>query len=96
MLLLQIVVTLVPLAEGRDGRSMAAHVDASGPNSHYTHNEATCAACQARTLQGSMSYTAPALPAFVQHALGVDADIIGAAWTYARRLPRPRGPPALT
>ena len=50
----QLVVAVAPLAEGRDGR-MASHVEASGSNSHYTHSDATCAACQARSIHGTAS-----------------------------------------
>ncbi len=48
-----------PLAEGRDGR-MASHIEAGGAASHYTHSEASCAACQARSIHGTTSR--PALP----------------------------------
>ena len=50
----QLVVAIAPLAEGRDGR-MASHVEATGAQSHYTHNDATCAACQARSIHGTTS-----------------------------------------
>jgi hypothetical protein len=50
----QLVVAIAPLAEGRDGR-MASHVESSGVPGHYTHNEATCAACQARSIHGATS-----------------------------------------
>jgi hypothetical protein len=48
----QLVVAVAPLAEGRDGR-MASHVESTGVAGHYTHNEATCAACQARSIHGT-------------------------------------------
>jgi hypothetical protein len=48
----QLVVSVAPLAEGRDGR-MASHVESTGAKGHYTHNDATCAACQARSIQGT-------------------------------------------
>jgi len=50
----QVVVAIAPLAEERDGR-MASHVESSGAPGHYTHNEATCAACQARSIHGTIS-----------------------------------------
>lgn len=50
----QLVVAIAPLAEGRDGR-MASHVESTGVQGHYTHNEATCAACQARSIHGTTS-----------------------------------------
>jgi hypothetical protein len=49
----QFVVALAPLAEGRQGRSMSAHVESGTTKGHYTHNEATCASCQARYLVGA-------------------------------------------
>jgi len=57
----QLVVALSPLAEGRDGR-MASHVESTGATGHYTHSEATCAACQARSIHGTTSrQSAPTL-----------------------------------
>jgi hypothetical protein len=50
----QLVVAMAPLAEGRD-RSMASHVESTGTKGHYTHNDATCAACQARSIHGTTS-----------------------------------------
>src|SRR3954463_11392255 len=50
----QLVVAMAPLAEGRDGR-MASHVESKGVAGHYTHNDATCAACQARSIHGTTS-----------------------------------------
>jgi hypothetical protein len=48
----QSVVAVTPLAEGRTAR-MSSHVESHGTPSHFTHNEANCAACQARSLQAS-------------------------------------------
>jgi hypothetical protein len=56
----QLGVALAPLAEGRPGRSMSSHIEAPGAHGHYTHDEATCASCQARSIQGTTSR--PALP----------------------------------
>jgi hypothetical protein len=50
----QLVVAFAPLAEGRDSR-MASHIEARGVAGHYTHSEATCAACQARSIHGTTS-----------------------------------------
>lgn len=49
----QFVVAIVPLAEGRQGRSMSAHVESGTTKGHYAHNEATCASCQARSMHGT-------------------------------------------
>ena len=48
----QLSVALAPLGEARYGASTAAHVEAGGTATHYAHNDATCAVCQARLLQG--------------------------------------------
>lgn len=48
----QLALVLAPLAEGRAGVGMRAHVEANGSASHHVHEEATCVACQARTLHG--------------------------------------------
>jgi hypothetical protein len=44
----QSVVAIAPLAEGRTAR-MSSHVESHGTPSHFTHNEANCASCQARS-----------------------------------------------
>ena len=55
----QLTVAFSQLAEGREGRSAASHVETSGTARHFGHNEATCATCQARSLQG-LAERAPA------------------------------------
>ncbi len=46
-------VALAAIGEGRDGIGLASHVEATGASAtHYAHDEATCAACQARSLHG--------------------------------------------
>lgn len=50
----QLVVALSPLAEGRE-RSWGSHVEAAGLRQHFAHSEATCAACQARSIHGTAS-----------------------------------------
>ena len=48
----QLVVAFAPLMEGRDQR-LASHVEAPGSTTHVNHNDATCAACQARSIHGT-------------------------------------------
>lgn len=48
----QLVLVLAPLAEGRAGVGMGAHVEAHGNASHHVHEDATCVACQARSVHG--------------------------------------------
>ena len=55
----QLTVAFSQLTEGREGRSAASHVETSGTARHFGHNEATCATCQARSLQG-LAERAPA------------------------------------
>jgi len=48
----QLSVAFAPLVEAREGASTAAHVEFGGTSTHYAHNDATCAVCQGRLLQG--------------------------------------------
>ncbi len=65
----QSVVAFAPLAEGRDSR-MASHVESSGtPTGHFLHNDATCAACQARSIHGTTSHASVVLLA---HRVGAE------------------------
>jgi hypothetical protein len=50
--LAQLTLIVAALGEGRAGVGFAAHVDPGGTSTHYVHNEAVCAACQARSLHG--------------------------------------------
>jgi hypothetical protein len=45
-----LLLTLVPLIEGRSGADSKPHVEAAGTSSHHAHNPSDCAACGARTL----------------------------------------------
>jgi hypothetical protein len=90
----QLIVAIAPLAEGRDGR-MASHVEAGGAASHYTHSEASCAACQARSIHGTTSR--PAAPevrsAIVASAVStVDARVASAGFHLQAN---PRAPPSV-
>lgn len=74
----QVAVALSAVAEGRDGIGAAAHVEASGPSAtHYAHDEATCAACQARSVHGQAArLPAPGLVAVAaQHAAPAAAEM---------------------
>lgn len=46
------VIAILPFADANVGRSAPAHVEAYGTKTHYTHDEANCAACVARQLFG--------------------------------------------
>ena len=59
-LVAQLGVALSPLGEARN-KSTASHVESGGQQSHYAHNDADCAVCQARLHQG-FTPRAPELP----------------------------------
>jgi hypothetical protein len=69
----QSVVAVAPLAEGRTAR-MSSHVESHGSASHFTHNEANCVACQARSL----------------HAPAATGSRVAVAEAHADVLPRTR------
>lgn len=50
--LAQLALLFAAIGEGRRGIGYGEHVDQGGTSSHYVHDEALCAACQARTLHG--------------------------------------------
>lgn len=90
----QSVVAIAPLAEGRTAR-MSSHVEANGSASHFTHNEANCVACQARSLHAS----APAPdhePIAGEHAT-VSRPRVTTALASADHFPQanPRAPPTV-
>ncbi|MFI5227858.1 MAG: hypothetical protein ACHQWU_02245 [Gemmatimonadales bacterium] len=88
----QSVVAIAPLTEGIDGR-MQAHVESRGVPTHVLHNEATCAACQARSIQGTTS--APSTPVIaVAHPPAVAVAMVDrAVTTDANPQQHPRAPP---
>lgn len=60
----QLVLCLSGLVEGKAGIGAASHVESAGTSAHYAHNEATCAACAARSLHGTAAPAAsPPAPA---------------------------------
>ena len=62
VLIMQVALALAPLGDARHGRSAAAHVERGHTATHYAHNDATCASCQARTLHGIAARAAAGLP----------------------------------
>ena len=90
----QLVVAVAPLAESRD-RRMDSHVEAGGHQTHRAHNEAACAACQARSIQGSTPRTPVPLIAGVAPAMIV-VDAADRAVTPDTHSPsNPRAPPSV-
>jgi hypothetical protein len=79
----QLSVALAPFGEARYGSNAAAHVEAGGTATHYAHNDATCAVCQARLHQGfahrasdpplTVAVQPPAVVVAVQHFVAPEA-----------------------
>ncbi len=89
----QLGLTAAPIAEGVQGRDAAAHVEAAGIATHYAHNGATCATCQARSLHG----LAVGSPASLLRSAVRDAGIVSARIERVTAEPfspnNPRAPP---
>jgi len=60
-LVAQLAVGVAALGEARAGLGYASHIDPSGTSTHYAHDEAVCAACQARSLHGVVRLPHPPL-----------------------------------
>lgn len=93
-LIAQVGVALAPLAEGRRP-AMGPHVEAGGVKLHYAHDEATCAACQARSIQGTPRAASVPLPPATEVATAVttrSVRIVDADWFSQDN---PRAPPGL-
>lgn len=90
----QLVVAFAPLAEGRDSR-MASHVEAHGLASHYAHNEATCAACQARSIHGTAARPQMAELLIAVAAPVLDASALRGASPDHYPQDNPRAPPSV-
>jgi hypothetical protein len=91
----QLVVALVPLAEGRVARTLSAHVEAGGTRIHVAHNEATCASCQARSIHGTTSRLVPPLPETVLAVVMAFATADRDASASVHPQAHPRAPPAV-
>lgn len=89
----QVGLVVAPLAEVWQGQDAAAHVEAGGTSTHYAHNDATCAACQARTLIGlAVASAAPVLRTELGDARVVPSrDFRPAAGRFSPN--NPRAPP---
>ena len=58
-LVAQLALLVAGIGEGRSGVGYASHIDPAGTAKHYVHNEAVCAACQARSLHGAVGPAHP-------------------------------------
>lgn len=90
----QLAVALSPLAEGRE-RSWGSHVEAAGLHQHYAHSEATCAACQARSIHGTSARMRPPVLVPRHVAIAPAQRSIGVLATDHSFQSNPRAPPAV-
>ena len=88
----QTVVAMAPLAEGRDSR-MASHIESSGNRTHYLHNDATCAACQARSIHGTTSHASVAILAAALAPSAIITPVDRAVSSHLHLQQNPRAPP---
>ena len=93
-LIAQVAVALSPLAEGRRP-GMASHVESGGVKLHYAHDEATCAACQARSIHGTPRALDVALPSTTEVAASVPTTLVRVETADRFSQDNPRAPPGL-
>ena len=90
----QLAVSLSPLLEGREGRA-TVHVESGGVQKHFLHDDATCAACQARSIHGTTPRVAPPLLAAEPHRM-VAVSAVDRVESADVHLPtNPRAPPSV-
>lgn len=90
----QLALNATPLAEAFRGQDAAAHVEPAGTATHYAHNEATCANCQARSLHG-LAADSPASLLPTDAGGAVMATVPGERLAAELFSPNnPRGPPS--
>jgi hypothetical protein len=90
----QFVLAISPLAEGREDR-MASHVEAGGVQTHYSHNDATCASCQARSIHGAAPRPSATLVEADSNTSAVVSSIEYAVSIGLRSQSNPRAPPVV-
>jgi cytochrome c553 len=92
----QLSLAFAPLAETNGGRSLAAHTESQGATHLvYGHNEATCAACQARSVHGTSARVIPPFVAYVEAPSVYVASAVLAPRPVTATPTNPRAPPAL-
>jgi hypothetical protein len=73
---------------------MASHVESSGtPTGHFLHNDATCAACQARSIHGTTSQPSVVLLVHASAPSAVVSAVDRAVSTELHPQQKPRAPP---
>jgi hypothetical protein len=91
----QAVVALLPLAEERFERTLSAHVEQTGTRGHTSHNEATCAVCQARSIQGALArplFAAPIVSRAIASQVTAPERLVGTPY---HPQANPRAPPVV-
>jgi len=89
----QLGTAIAPVAEGQAGRSSAPHVEVAGISSHYAHNDASCATCQARSLTGMAARPAAIPAAMLAPIVRLDATATRIASQTEFAVNNPRAPP---
>ena|SRR5436309_2489567 len=90
----QFVLAIAPLAEGREDR-MASHVEAGGAQTHYAHSDGSCVSCQARSIHGTATRSAPSTFEGEANASSVILLVEHECWTDVHSQSNPRAPPRL-
>jgi hypothetical protein len=90
----QLVVAFAPLAESRD-RRMDSHIESGGAQTHRAHNDAACAACQARSIHGSAPRVAVPALADASPSVTIIATADRAVAPESQSPSNPRAPPSV-
>jgi len=90
----QLTVALSPLIEAREGRG-TVHVESGGNKSHIAHDDATCAACQARSIHGTAPRMSAPLVESEAHAIVAAAAVDRIDSAEFRSPTNPRAPPSV-
>ena len=90
----QLAFAVLPFAEARLGAGRGPHVEATSTAGHYTHDEARCAACQARTIVG-IARVNPPLALFLAQPHALRAPTRTPIASVERSLTNSRAPPHL-
>jgi hypothetical protein len=90
----QLAVAFSPLVEGREGRAFS-HVESGGARGHVSHDDATCAACQARSIHGTAPRPSTPLIETEQHSTVALATVERIDSADVRTPTNPRAPPSV-
>ena len=90
----QLAVALSPLLEGREGRA-TVHVESGGAQKHILHDDATCAACQARSIHGTTPRLAAPLFASEPHRMVLISAVDRVDSADVHFPTNPRAPPSV-